>query len=450
MQTVRRRQIPERPENTIDVWLWAFLGYTLFWYLQGGFRFPFLGSIRFEFLLGSLLSIVAVFRIVRRGRPKSPIVGWIIAFIAATLLSTIFSVDASLSWKVFIDRVVKFMMMGVFIVAFVESVRSLKLFLGAYLLAFLKMAQEGLIGVITGSLVWDNQGTPRLHGSTPNYAHPNSFAGTQLANIPFFYFLFPLAPVILKILLAAMTIAALLIVIYSGSRTAYVALFTMVMSLIFFSRYRKRAFIGVTLFIVIATPFVPDAYWERFNTIITQEDKEGASIDTRRQIFDDAVEIWIEHPLGVGVGAFPVVRSETFSRSQDTHNLYLEVATNLGIQGLLVFLGLVVAIMRSLGRTRRKAEGLIIKLRESIDSRPADGEAETRLRDVMFIRAVAVSMLSFMITRLTLGIFGHDLYEIYWWFSAGMALALERLVSNIDEPHKAASTSIRHRTRKQN
>ena len=141
MPTSKSKEVPRRQENTIDVWLWAFLGYTLFWYLQGGFRFPFLGSIRFEFLLGSLLSIVAIIRIAQQGRPKSSIVGWIIAFITVTLLSTIFSVDTSLSWKIFVDRVVKFMMMGVFIVAFVESVRSLKLFLGTYLLAFLKMAQ---------------------------------------------------------------------------------------------------------------------------------------------------------------------------------------------------------------------------------------------------------------------------------------------------------------------
>ena len=431
MQFTPGKERVKKESKTFDVWLWLFLGYVLFWYLQGGFRFPVLGSIRFEFLLGLLLSVAAVFRIAKRGLPRSPIIGWIAAFIIVTILATVFSVDTSLSWTIFLDRVIKFMMMGVFIVAFVESVPSMKLFLGAYLLAFLKMAQEGIVGLVTGSLVWENQGTPRLHGATPNYAHPNSFAGTQLANIPFFYFLFPLAPLILKIVFAMMTIAALLIVVFSGSRTAYVALFTMVMSLVFFSRYRKRAFIGVALFAVIAVPLVPDAYWERFNTIITQEDKEGASIDTRRQIFDDAIVIWKDNPLGVGVGAFPKVRVEVFSRSQDTHNLYLELATNLGVQGLLVFIGLVVSIMRSLWRTRRTAEQLLERIQGESNSRNGACESDARVRDLLFIRAVAVSMLSFIVTRLTLGMFGHDLYEVYWWFSAGMALALERLVSDI-------------------
>jgi len=431
MQFTPGKERIERQSKTFDLWLWLFLGYVLFWYLQGGYRFPVLGIIRFEFLLGTLLSIAAVFRIANRGLPRSPIIGWIAAFIIVTILSTVFSVDSGLSWTVFMDRVIKFMMIGVFIVAFVESVPSMKLFLGAYLLAFLKMAQEGIFGMVTGSLVWENQGTPRLHGATPNYAHPNSFAGTQLANIPFFYFLFPLVPMIVKIVLGAMTIAALSIVVFSGSRTAYVALLTMLMSLVFFSRYRKRAFIGVALFAVIAAPLVPDAYWERFNTIITQEDKEGASIDTRRQIFDDAILIWKDNPLGIGVGAFPVVRAEVFSRSQDTHNLYLELATNLGVQGLLVFIGLIVSIMRSLGRTRRTADQLLERIQNEANSVSSAGETDSRIRDLLFIRAIAISMLSFVITRLTLGMFGHDLYEVYWWFSAGMAVALEKLVSDI-------------------
>jgi hypothetical protein len=125
------------------------------------------------------------------------------------------------------------------------------------------------------------------------------------------------------------------------------------------------------------------------------------------------------------------------------------VATNLGVQGLFIFLGLVVSIIRSFGRTRRKAEDLIAKSRKIIDSAGANDESETQIRDLVFIRAVSVSMMGFMVTRLTLGIFGHDLYEIYWWFSAGMALALERLVADIDEPPEVTATSYKHRTRKQ-
>jgi len=238
-------------------------------------------------------------------------------------------------------------------------------------------------------------------------------------------------------------IALSVIVISSGSRTAYVALVAMLMSLVFYSRYRKRAFIGAMLFVVVAAPLVPDVYWERFNTIITQVDTEGASIDTRHQIIDDAVEIWIENPFGVGVGGFPVVRTETFSRSQDTHNLYLEVGTNLGIQGLIVFLGLVVSIMRSFGRTRRRAEDLISRL-GGAETDSSDMGPESQIRDLMWVRAVAVSCLGFMVTRLTLGMFGHDLYEIYWWFSAGTAIALERLVGEMEEQAGASSAGDNH------
>ena len=40
------------------------------------------------------------------------------------------------------------------------------------------------------------------------------------------------------------------------------------------------------------------------------------------------------------------------------------------------------------------------------------------------MEAVTKSVLLFIIVRLVLGIFGMDLYEIYWWFSAGLAISL--------------------------
>ncbi len=51
--------------------------------------------------------------------------------------------------------------------------------------------------------------------------------------------------------------------------------------------------------------------------------------------------------MGVGVGSF-LLRFARFGRSQDTHNPHLEVATNLGVQGLVIFLGLIYVMLASL------------------------------------------------------------------------------------------------------
>jgi len=160
----------------------VFLGWVLFFYLQGGYRFPVLGAMRFELIVGAALSIYSVFRLmqVKSVATTGALGKWLIALILLCAIMTAISHSPGVSWDTFIDKIVKYMMMTLFITALVTSPSRLRGFLFAYLLAFAKMTQEGVIGLLNGSLVWQNQGTPRLHGATPNYEHPNSFAGTQL------------------------------------------------------------------------------------------------------------------------------------------------------------------------------------------------------------------------------------------------------------------------------
>jgi hypothetical protein len=43
------------------------------------------------------------------------------------------------------------------------------------------------------------------------------------------------------------------------------------------------------------------------------------------------------------------------------------------------------------------------------------------------MRAVANATTSFLVIRLALGLFGHDLYEVYWWFCAGLVISLSNM-----------------------
>jgi len=133
----------------------------------------------------------------------------------------------------------------------------------------------------------------------------------------------------------------------------------------------------------------------------------------------------------VGLACFPVVRLQKFGRSQDTHNLYLEVATNIGVQGLVVFLFFIGAMMagffaahgafdRQMGALRSwRRGGPHTALQRSLDR---------HLADLRFLRAVADAAAGFIFIRLILGAFGMDLYEIYWWFGAGVAIVLLELI----------------------
>jgi putative inorganic carbon (HCO3(-)) transporter len=289
--------------------LLLFCGYVIIWYLQIGYRKPALGEIRFEFIYAAALSALALaMALGTRIELDCPAVKWTILLFLVIFIQVPLSHNFDHSWNIFIDRVVKFSFMAFFIISFVRSPRHLVFFLAAFLLACLKMGQEGLLGQITGNMVWQNQGVMRLHGSTPLYDHPNSFAGMALGTIPFIIYLFPIVPKYIKAIFVVQLVFALNIVLHTGSRTGYVAFVIMVLFMILKSRNKKKVILLVATLTIIAVPFIDDQYVARFKTVYTGQEIEGTSMDSRKTILEDAVDVFLKYPLGVGVGAFPFWR----------------------------------------------------------------------------------------------------------------------------------------------
>lgn len=423
------------PSEFLRMPLWVtltFSGFITLWYLQVSYRIPALGAVRFELLVPTALAVVALFC----GQTlRSPLTPFVLFLLVCIGVQVPLSADVSWSWTVFVDRVVKFAVVGLLIARFVTGPRELKWFLGAFLIAMLKLGQEGVAGVVTGSLMWENQGVMRLHGSTPVYQHPNSFSGMAVGILPFVLFLWPVAARWQKAILATLGVFAVTIIVFTASRTGYVATAGLLVFSVLRSKHKARA--GAFGFVVVlaAAMLTPDQYKERFSSIFTQEEKEGASTEARIEILRDAVQVLGAHPFGVGVGAFPVVRQRLFGRNQDTHNLYLEVATNLGIQGFVAFALFVGAILVLTGRVSKACDRQLASLQAAFSSGTADsGQLQA---DVRFIRQVARAVQAFIVARLILGIFGMDLYEIYWWFAAGLSVALHNLAATVGR-HTAA------------
>ncbi|MGO9377175.1 MAG: O-antigen ligase family protein [Dissulfurispiraceae bacterium] len=417
--------------------LLLFCGYVIIWYLQIGYRIPMLGAIRFEFIYAATLIFLAMF-FTPRIHYDCPLYPFIIMYFLIILIQVPLSYDFDTSWTIFVDRIIKFAFMSFFIVSFVRSPTHLKFFLGAFLLACLKMGQEGLFGRISGGLIWENEGVMRLHGATPLYTHPNSFSGMAMGTLPFVYYLWPSTNKYLRPVLLLIGLLSLQIIMYTGSRTGYVGLCVLI-AYIFINSKAKRKFITwFIIFSLLVLPFIPSDYIGRFDTIFTGTDKVGHSTEKRIQILEDAWQIFVDNPFGIGVAAFPKKRIDTFGRWQDTHNLYLEIATNLGIQGLIVVGLFIYNMLKILRSTRISASNLIMEL----EAYP-DQISRVLLDDLRLIEAVALATSAFIIARLALGLFGMDLYEIYWWFALGIATSLYGMLQNIDNTmrlHKLAQT----------
>jgi hypothetical protein len=413
--------------------LLLFCGYVIIWYLQIGYRMPALGRIRFEFIYAAFLTLIAMMSPQNKLDLSCPITKFIIAYFICLIIQIPFSHNFAQSWDVFVNRIVKFAFMAFFIICFVKSPRDLVFFLCAFMLACMKMGQEGFIGQLTGSMSWYNQGIMRLHGATPLYGHPNSFTGMALGTLPFVYYLFSISPKYIKVLLSVQLVFAINIIIFSGSRTGYVGIIILVLFIFIKSNKKKNLLVLGTVIFMFSFQFIPEQYAGRFETIFTQEDKVGRSTELRKGVIKDAWEVFVTYPFGIGVGAFPSVRRDMFGRTQDTHNLYLEVATNLGIQGLIIFFLFVFKMLKLLNKLEHDLLVQIDRLQNDILEKDHDEDVrirkKTHLSELCFMKMTCCAVSSFVVLRLVLGLFGMDLYEIYWWFALGLTISLYNMNS---------------------
>lgn len=382
--------------------------YVFCWFTQIGKRISFFDSIRFELLLGSLLTVLSVYALANRPKTAdgSKVGIYAVILIAYYGIFAFFTHDPDTSWFVYFNRVIKFSLLSLFIYALADNIHKIAFVLLCYFMAAAKAGQEGLIGFITGNMVWENQGIPRLHGSIDMYGHPNSFSGFGVCLLPFIYCFYPLMNKYMKAALIFLAICAAVIILFTGSRTGYIATsFFIIYALLktFRKSFLKFVFLAIPL-LIVAIYFMPDSYKGRFGSIFSQQDQEGGSTTARKQILYDGVEIFLSYPFGVGISAFPEVREEMFGRSQNTHNLYLEVLTNTGFIGLILFLLFVRAII--------KANRQIIFMHKDY------GSYESR-----FLTALSNAVIGYIWARLFLGLFGMDMYEIYWWFAIGLTTA---------------------------
>jgi putative inorganic carbon (hco3(-)) transporter len=447
-----RRALPRYAACPLWMFL-VFLAFVVARYIQITARLDILASMRFEFLVGGASVTLAIVYLsshrvdVRGGR--NVLIGIVLLFFVM-ILALPLAADPVVARQVFTNRVFKFALLTFLMVIYLESPKYLRLFQMAFLYSIFYITLESTQGLITGGLYWQNQGVMRLHGAVPIYGHPNSLGGVALGSLPFLWYYWPeFRAWYYRLGILAFATTSIICVIYSGSRTAYVGLIGLVAWFWLNADRKFRFFVRLLVIGAVVVMIIPRQYIERFESIGGHE-KEGNSKGMRIEILQDAWTVFKENPLGVGVSSFPAKRLERFGRTQDTHNLYLEVATNLGVQGLAVFGFLIWAIMATFDRSRRTFISLRRRLLTLARRNPGDQARQRAARKIdkefRFLIATAKGGGGFIFVRLVLGLLGMDLYEIYWWYGAGLAIALagmathgRRLVAALEEPPVASA-----------
>ena len=227
-------------------------------------------------------------------------------------------------------------------------------------------------------------------------------------------------------LLAAWALGvSVLTVIFTFSRGAFVAVTVMVIVLL---AHRRPNPIAVLLVIVLALPllqFVPPQYMERVETITTllptgSTNYEAQSEASFRGRMSETTVGWLmfrDHPLiGVGYENFPEHYLEYSSllglddrlEARSAHSLYLQLAAETGIIGLLIFGTMVAVIFIGLLQAEKKFERM-----------GEHGYAEMS-------NAFMIGLIGYM----TAATFLHAAYPRYMWLLFGIAFAIPNVAAN--------------------
>lgn len=163
---------------------------------------------------------------------------------------------------------------------------------------------------------------------------------------------------ILRLVATATTVLLLGAIALTYSRGALVTLAIVVMLLVPMARVRARHLVLALVLLAPLATLAPAAYWQR---IATLAQGDGA-ISSRAGSQQVALTLFDEHPLG-GVGAnnytatyLPVaLRLNVPGAAENPHNLYLAIAAETGLAGLLTFGGAMLLVLRAAWRRRQAA-----------------------------------------------------------------------------------------------
>jgi putative inorganic carbon (HCO3(-)) transporter len=187
---------------------------------------------------------------------------------------------------------------------------------------------------------------------------------------------------------------------------------------------RAATAIGAVLVAGSFLMFMPTDYGDRISTILASDQDKTGSSQERRELLKRAASLAVTHPvIGVGIGNFHIYSI----KEKLAHNAYLEIAAELGLAGLLAYLALILAPLRSMWRVEREA------LTALHADNAADAAARARLRESYYLSiALQAALAAYIVCTL----FGSVQYQWFLYYIAAYAIAVRRIYAaeHVDAP----------------
>lgn len=282
----------------------------------------------------------------RRGLPflrVTPEVIGVIALGVLIILTAPFSIWFGGAINTFLEMYMKVMLIFVLMVSTLTSADRLRRFTWLIVIAMSYIAFRAVFDYARGFNLVENG---RVMGAVGGmFQNPNDLALNMVTVLPLAVLHAIHSTSTWRRLLA--TGGAFLMIgatVVSQSRGGFLGLAAMMLVLAVQIGKKAPALIaGGALALFLALPLVPPSYWNRISSITNADLDDSGSREARRILFGEAWEAFLTHPItGLGAGNFkaykPRERNEPW---QEAHNALLQVASELGLFGIAIFLFLV-------------------------------------------------------------------------------------------------------------
>jgi O-antigen ligase len=394
---------------------WLYLLFVASWFTHLSERLPILGVVRFDLILVVVLAVPAILAISRdhvAATPADRALWALIGFILLTL--PLVEWPGSVVHRG-LPAFIKAVIFYFYTVAFMRTPADLRRLVAVFVACQTWRVVEPLYLHITegywGSVAYMEGGAEmleRLSGAPSDVVNPNGLAFV-ICSVLSFALLLGKRTWKGVLVVAVLTPVCLYALMLTGSRTGFLGLAVVYLGVLLKAKRRLLvAVVGVAA-AAYGASMLDAGLQDRYLSIIGFGSKNVATAEGRLVGLAQDFSVALNRPLfGHGLGTSAEANFHYSGYGQLSHNLYTEVAQELGFVGLTVFLWLMVSISRSFLATGRLAR-----------ERANEDTFLTDLIDALQVWFAVVLLFS-------LASYGLSSYE--WYLLAGFSMVIARLI----------------------
>ncbi|MGH9411928.1 MAG: O-antigen ligase family protein [Vicinamibacterales bacterium] len=352
---------------------------------------------------------------------------------AIILLTAPFSVWPGGSVRLFIETYSKVILIYLLAVNVISSPRRLERFTWILVLAVSYVALLAVLDYVRGTNMIGH-GT-RVRGAVGGVlGNPNDLALNMVSFLPLAAFIAMRSGSIARRIVAAGCVLLMVVtIVATQSRGGFLGFIAMMVVLGAFAVRRRPAFVVVgALAALCALPIVPGDYWLRLASITNENLDPNGSEAARRELMKESFRAFVENPVtGVGAGQFVNWDPQRDQASHEAHDVLLQVASELGITGLAVFVFLIGRAFLAVYQTRR----LVREAKRRRD--PSGPDSPIDEHSLQLLDAHSAAMAAALTGWTVCALFGSVAYS--WTFYYLLLLAAT--------PREMLRDALPHRTR---